>query len=65
MAREKGMGNLQQEKSGRWTMRVGITADMIAEYLACLRADLCATTYNGRVCILSEIFRTLAKKAGL
>ena len=24
MAREKGMGNLQQEKSGRWTMRVGI-----------------------------------------
>ena len=150
MAREKGMGNLQQEKSGRWTMRVGIngkrycrstrtkdreqaervlqrflaplglgerrlpladvwleyvkspnrnelaqatlnakrvvwmqfakwmehfylpvkdlggiTADMVAEYLACLRADLCATTYNGRVCILREIFRTLAKKAGL
>ena len=24
MAREKGMGNLQLEKSGRWTMRVGI-----------------------------------------
>ena len=24
MAREKGMGNLQREKSGRWTMRVGI-----------------------------------------
>ena len=24
MAREKGMGNLQQEKSGRWTMRVGL-----------------------------------------
>ena len=24
MAREKGMGNLQQEKSGRWTMRVCI-----------------------------------------
>ena len=24
MAREKGMGNFQQEKSGRWTMRVGI-----------------------------------------
>ena len=24
MAREKGMGNLQKEKSGRWTMRVGI-----------------------------------------
>ena len=43
----------------------GITADMIAEYLACLRADVCATTYNGRVCVLREIFRTLAKKAGL
>ena len=150
MAREKGMGNLQREKSGRWTMRVGIngkrycrstrtkdrdqaertlqrflapfglgehrlpladvwnayvvspnrnelapstlnvkriawmhfakwmkhnylpvsgladvTADMIAEYLAVLRADLCASSYNGRVCILREIFRTLATKAGL
>ena len=150
MAREKGMGNLQREKSGRWTMRVGIdgkrycrstrtkdrdqaervlqrflapfglgehrlpladvwleyvkspnrnelaqatlnakrqvwmqfakwmehfylpvkdlggvTADMIAEYLACVRAEVCATTYNTRVCVLREIFRTLAKKAGL
>ena len=150
MAREKGMGNLQREKSGRWTMRVGIggkrycrstrtkdrdqaerflqrflapfglgehrlpladvwleyvkspirnelskatldckrnvwlqfarwmehfylpvkdlagvTADMIAEYLACLRVDVCASTYNSRVCVLREIFRTLAKKAGL
>lgn len=150
MAREKGMGNLQREKGGRWTMRVGIngkrycrstrtkdrdqaervlqrflapfglgehrlpladvwleyvkspnrnelakvtldgkrqvwmqfakwmehfylpvkdlsgvTADMIGEYLACLRADVCASTYNGRVCVLREIFRVLAKKAGL
>ena len=150
MAREKGMGNLQREKSGRWTMRVGIngkrycrstrtkdrdqaervlqrflapfglgerrlpladvwleyvkspnrnelatstmkakqfvwmhfgkwmehsylpikdlggvTADMIAEYLACLRAEVCASTYNARVCVLREIFRTLSKKAGL
>ena len=150
MAREKGMGNLQREKSGRWTMRVGIngkrycrstrtkdrdqaervlqrflaplglgehrlpladvwleyvrspnrnelakatmdskrqvwmhfakwmehfylpvkdlggiTADMIGEYLACLRVDVCASTYNGRVCVLREIFRALAKKAGL
>ena len=150
MAREKGMGNLQREKSGRWTMRVGIggkrycrstrttdreqaerflqrflapfglgnhrlpladvwleylkspnrnelskstlkgkqfvwmhfakwmehsylpvkdlagvTADMIAEYLACLRLDVCASTYNTRVCVLREIFRALAVKAGL
>lgn len=150
MAREKGMGNLQREKSGRWTMRVGIegkryccstrtkdreqaervlqrflapfgrgerrlplvdvwleyvkspnrnelakatlackrqvwmhfakwmehnylpikdlgdvTADMIAEYLACLKADLCGSTYNNRVCVLREIFRTLAAKAGM
>lgn len=43
----------------------GVTHDMIAEYLALLRADLCASTYNGRVCILREIFRTLATKAGL
>lgn len=150
MAREKGMGNLQREKSGRWTMRVGIngkrycrstrtkdrdqaervlqrflapfglgerrlpladvwnayvmspdrnelakatldskrqiwmhfarwmehyylpvknlscvTHEMISEYLALLRADLCGSTYNNRVCVLREIFRTLASKAGL
>lgn len=150
MAREKGMGNLQREKSGRWTMRVGIggkrycrstrtkdrdqaervlqrflapfglgehrlpladvwleylkspnrnelarstmkakqfvwmhfakwmehsylpvkdlggvTSDMIAEYLMCLRADVCASTYNSRVCVLREIFHVLANKAGL
>ena len=150
MAREKGMGNLQREKSGRWTMRVGIkgqrisrstrttdrdkaerilqrflaplglgerrlpladvwleyvkspnrndlapatlnakrivwmhfarwmehnhlevgdlagvTPDAVAEYLACLRADLCASSYNGRVCVLREMFHVLAAKAGL
>ena len=150
MAREKGMGNLQREKSGRWTMRVsidgkrycrstrtkdrdqaervlqrylapfglgehrlpladvwmeyvrspnrnelakatldskrqvwmqfakwmehfylpvkdlaGVTQDMVAEYLTCLRADHCATTYNSRVCVLREIFRVLSRKAGL
>ena len=150
MAREKGMGNLQREKSGRWTMRVGIngkrycrstrttdrdkaerilqrflaplglgehrlplanvwleyvkspnrnelapstlnakrviwmqfakwmeenhlevgdlggvTPDAIGEYLACLRADLCASSYNSRVCILREMFHVLAQKAGL
>ena len=150
MAREKGMGNLQREKSGRWTMRVGIngkrycrstrttdrgeaeryiqrflapfglgkhrlpladvwnsyvvsprrnelapstlnakrvvwmhfarwmehnylpvkdltgvTEDMVGEYLALLRSNLSGTSYNGRVCILREIFRTLATKAGL
>jgi len=43
----------------------GVTSDMIAEYLACLRADLCASTYNNRVCVLREIFHTLAAKAGL
>ena len=150
MAREKGMGNLQREKGGRWTMRVGIngkrycrstrtkdrdqaervlqrflapfglgerrlpladvwleyvkspnrneltnttlevkrrvwmhfagwmehfylpvsdlggvTQDMIAEYLACLRLELSATTYNNRVCTLREIFHLLATKAGI
>ena len=150
MAREKGMGNLQREKSGRWTMRVGIngkrycrstrttdrdqaerilqrflapfglgecrlpladvwnayvmspdrnelapatlnskrivwmhfarwmeryylpvkdlagiTHQMISEYLALIRVDLCGSTYNGRVCVLREIFRTLAAKAGI
>ena len=150
MAREKGMGSLQLEKSGRWTMRVGIkgkrysrstrttdrekaekflerflsplglgsrrlpladvwleyvkspdrrdlaqstlnakrlvwmdfarwmehhhleignlaevTREAIAEYLACIRADVCASTYNGRICVLREIFHVLADKVGL
>lgn len=150
MAREKGMGNLQREKSGRWTMRVGIngkrycrstrtkdrdkaerylqrflapfglgenrlpladvwnsyvmspdrndlapatlnskrvvwmhfarwmehyhlavddlagiTHEIVSEYLSLLRSDLSGSTYNGRVCVLREIFRTLADKAGL
>ncbi len=150
MAREKGMGSLQREKSGRWTMRVsidgkrysrstrtkdrfeaerilqrflaplglgekriplaevwfeyvkspnrnelaqstlsgkrivwmhfarwmqthylpvsdlaGINAEMVSEYLACLRVDHSASTYNGRVCVLREIFRVLSEKAGI
>ena len=150
MAREKGMGNLQREKSGRWTMRVGIcgkrycrstrtkdrdkaertlqrflasvglgehrlpladvwnayvvspdrnelspatlnskrivwmhfakwmehyhfavddlagvTHEAITEYLAVLRSELCGSTYNTKVCVLREIFHTLAEKAGL
>ena len=43
----------------------GISAEMIAEYLALLRANLCGSSYNNRVCVLREIFRTLAQKAGL
>ena len=34
----------------------GVTHDMITEYLALLRSDLCGSTYNGRVCVLREIF---------
>ena len=150
MAREKGTGSLQLEKSGRWTMRVGIkgkrysrstrttdrekaekflerflsplglgsrrlpladvwleyvkspdrrdlaqstlnakrlvwmdfarwmehhhleignlaevTHETIAEYLACIRAEVCASTYNARICVLREIFHVLSAKAGL
>ena len=150
MAREKGTGNLQREKSGRWTLRVGIngkrlsrstgtkdydkaeailnrflaplglgsmrlplaevwrhyemspnrkdlakstlnakriawmafsrwveqthmeitelaqvTPDAVAEYLAQYRCHHSASTYNGHVCILREVFRLLAEKAGL
>ena len=43
----------------------GVTAEMIAEYLALLRTNLCGSSYNGRVCVLREIFRTLAAKACL
>ena len=150
MAREKGTGSLQREKSGRWTLRVGIngrrlsrstgttdkdkaerflqrflaplglgserlplaeawhhyemspnrrdiakttldskrtvwmvfarwmernhieigdlaqvTEESVAEYLAQFRCHHCATTYNNHVCVLREIFRVLADKAGI
>ena len=150
MAREKGTGNLQREKSGRWTVRVGIngrrlsrstgtrdrdkaeaflnrflapmglgatrlplaeawhhyemspnrrdiarttldskravwmgfsrwmernhieighlaevTEEAVAEYLAEFRCHHAATTYNNHVCVLREVFRTLADKAGV
>lgn len=150
MAREKGTGNLQQEKSGRWTIRVGVngrrlsrstgtrdrdkaeaflnrflaplglgavklplaeawhhyemspnrrdiakstleskrtvwmgfarwmehnhieighlaevTETAVAEYLAEFRCHHAATTYNNHVCVLREVFRLLADKAGI
>ncbi len=150
MAREKGTGSLQREKSGRWTLRVGIngkrlsrstgttdrdkaerflqrflaplglgserlplaeawhhyemspnrrdlakstldskrivwmgfarwmeqnhieighlaevTETAVAEYLAEFRCHHSASTYNGHVCVLREIFRVLADKAGV
>ena len=150
MAREKGTGSLQQEKSGRWTVRIGIngkrisrsartkdrdkaeaflnrmlaplglgpqrlplaeawhhyemapnrhdlskstlrskramwmvfsrwiehnhpeitelaqvTPTAVAEYLAEFRCHHSASTYNGHICAVREIFRVLAKKAGI
>lgn len=150
MAREKGTGNLQMEKSGRWTIRIGVngrrlsrssgtrerdkaetflnrflapmglgtdrlplaeawhhyemspnrhdiakstldskrtvwmafarwmecnhveighladvTENAVAEYLADFRCRHAATTYNNHVCVLREIFRVLADKAGM
>jgi integrase len=150
MAREKGTGNLQREKSGRWTVRVGIggkrysrsartrdrakaeaflnrmlapfglgdktiplaevwreyekspnrkeqtestmnskrvvwmrfaawiednhieitqlkqlSAEAVSEYLRVFRLGHTASTYNNHVCVLREICRTVADKAGV
>lgn len=150
MAREKGTGNLQMEKSGRWTVRIGINGhrisrsarttdktkaeaflnrflaplglgaqklplaeawhhyemspnrrdiakstldskrtvwmafarwmekyhveighlaevseEAVAEYLMQFKCNHSATTYNNHVCVLREVFRTLAEKAGV
>ena len=150
MAREKGTGNLQQEKSGRWTVRVGIggkrysrsartkdrakaeaflnrflspfglgdktiplaevwreyekspnrkeqadstmgskrvvwmrfaewiednhieitqlkqlSAEAVSEYLRVFRLGHTASTYNNHVCVLREICRVVADKAGV
>ena len=42
-----------------------ISHEAIAEYLACIRAEVCASTYNARICVLREIFHVLAARAGL
>ena len=42
-----------------------MTHEAIAEYLACIRAEVCASTYNARICVLREIFHVLAARAGL
>lgn len=42
-----------------------ITRPIIERYLACLRQNHASTTYNNRVCVLREIFRTLEEPAGI
>ena len=42
-----------------------VMPETVAEYLAELRLDHTASTYNARVCVLREMFRVLTDKAGL
>ena len=57
----------------RWMARSCPSVDSLAEvthaavagYLAYIRASVCASTYNCRVCVLREMFHCLADKAGL
>ncbi len=42
-----------------------VTQEAVAEYLMLMRSDNSASTYNSNICILREIFRVLAGKAGL
>ena len=42
-----------------------VTDDAVAEYLAEFRCRHSATTYNNHVCVLREVFRVLAAKAGI
>ena len=47
------------------TQLVDVTPEAVAEYLMAFRARHSASTYNAHVCVLREIFRTLANRAGL
>lgn len=47
------------------TQLSGVTSEAVAEYLMVYRSRHSASTYNGHVCILREVFRTLASKAGI
>ena len=42
-----------------------ITEEVVSEYLAEFRCYHSATTYNNHVCVIREIFRVLADKAGI
>ena len=43
----------------------GVTASMVSEYLAEIRENIAATTYNCRVCALREMFRVVSEEAGI
>lgn len=42
-----------------------VTEEVVSEYLAEFRCYHSATTYNNHVCVIREIFRVLADKAGI
>ena len=42
-----------------------LSADVVAEYLRCVKANHSAGTYNNRVCVLREICRTVAEAGGI
>ena len=42
-----------------------VTEEAVAEYLMQFKCNHSATTYNNHVCVLREVFRTLAEKAGV
>ena len=47
------------------TQLAEVTPVAVAEYLAVFRSRHSASTYNGHICILREIFRVLAARAGV
>ena len=47
------------------TQLAHVTSDAVGEYLVELRNGHTASTYNNRVCVLREMFRVLADRAGL
>ena len=47
------------------TQLADITPEAVGEYLTAFRISHSASTYNGHICILREIFRILADRAGV
>ena len=63
MAREKGMGNLQQEKSGRWTMRVGINGKRYCRSTRTKERDQAVLSQANSICS-NRVWHVAATNAG-
>ena len=67
--RHDGPGRRHSQATHGRRLEIGNLAEMtheaIAEYLACIQAEVCASTYNARICVLRDTTHVEVKKIEL